>query len=169
MAKRVQPVVMASDCMAQGEFTVIARDKDGREVVMGNLEPREFSSGSWGFYLGGKPSFMVNGKPVSLGCSMNLVVPGSKEWALANPGGAAAPAPAAAAPASVTPSGPAALWDPTTKQGTLFPSSEMARSIKAGCPDGWYGRCEVVTSSSPEWNVAKQTCSIPMADGLVKR
>lgn len=163
MAKRVQqPTVTLADCMAQGCYTVVARDSAGREVVIGELAPRTFSTGSWGFGLNGKPSLIVNGKPLTLTMSMNATVPGSKDWAEQNPG-ASSPA---STPAVIVPNGPAALYDKTTKQGTLFPSSDMARSIKAVCPNGFYSRCEVITESSPEWGVAKQTCSIEVAKGV---
>ena len=44
-------------------------------------EPREFSTGSFGWYFTGKVNIMVNGKslPVQVGC--NLTVVGSKEVA----------------------------------------------------------------------------------------
>ena len=42
-------------------------------------EVREFSTGSLGWYLNGKTSIEVNGKPVSVQIGMNLTIVGSKE------------------------------------------------------------------------------------------
>jgi len=42
-------------------------------------EVKEFSTGSFGWYLGGKTSIEVNGKLVSVQIGMNLTVIGSKE------------------------------------------------------------------------------------------
>jgi hypothetical protein len=42
-------------------------------------EPREFSTGSFGWYVNGKSSLVVDGKPVSVQVGMNLIVVGSKE------------------------------------------------------------------------------------------
>jgi hypothetical protein len=44
-------------------------------------EPREFSTGSFGWYLNGKASLQVDGKNVSVQVGMNLIVVGSKETA----------------------------------------------------------------------------------------
>lgn len=48
-------------------------------------EVKEFSTGSLGWYLNGKTTIEVNGKPVSVQIGMNLTIVGSKEL----PGGPA--------------------------------------------------------------------------------
>ena len=40
---------------------------------------KEFSTGSVGWYLNGKTTIEINGKPVSVQVGMNLTVVGSKE------------------------------------------------------------------------------------------
>jgi hypothetical protein len=50
-------------------------------------EPREFSTGSFGWYVNGKANLNVDGKNVSVQVGMNLIVVGSKDTK--------APAPAA--------------------------------------------------------------------------
>ena len=42
-------------------------------------EVKEFSTGSLGWYLNGKTSIEVGGKPVSVQIGMNLTIVGSKE------------------------------------------------------------------------------------------
>jgi hypothetical protein len=42
-------------------------------------EVKEFSTGSLGWYLNGKTTVEVNGKPVSVQIGMNLTIVGSKE------------------------------------------------------------------------------------------
>ncbi len=42
-------------------------------------EPKEFSTGSFGWYLSGKATLMVDGKPVQVQVGANLAVIGSKE------------------------------------------------------------------------------------------
>ena len=42
-------------------------------------EPREFSTGSFGWYVNGKASLTVDGKNLSVQVGMNLIVVGSKE------------------------------------------------------------------------------------------
>lgn len=49
-------------------------------------EVKEFSTGSLGWYLNGKTTIEINGKPVSVQIGMNLTIVGSKEL----PGGPAA-------------------------------------------------------------------------------
>jgi hypothetical protein len=53
--------------------------------------PREFSTGSFGWYVNGKANIMVDGKPISVQVGLNLTVVGSKE--MPKTPGAAAPAP----------------------------------------------------------------------------
>lgn len=42
-------------------------------------EPKEFSTGSLGWYLNGKAVVEVDGKPISVQIGMNLTIVGSKE------------------------------------------------------------------------------------------
>jgi hypothetical protein len=42
-------------------------------------EPRDFATGSFGWYLSGKVTVNVDGKPVSVQVGANLIVVGSKE------------------------------------------------------------------------------------------
>ena len=42
-------------------------------------DPKEFSTGSFGWYLSGKATLMVDGKPVQVQVGANLTVIGSKE------------------------------------------------------------------------------------------
>jgi hypothetical protein len=44
-------------------------------------EPKAFATGSFGWYLSGKVSITVDGKPVSVQVGANLIVVGSKEAA----------------------------------------------------------------------------------------
>ena len=52
-------------------------------VVVNNVpliaEVKEFSTGSLGWYLNGKTSIEIGGKPVSVQIGMNLTIVGSKE------------------------------------------------------------------------------------------
>jgi hypothetical protein len=49
---------------------------NGSEML---AEKKEFSTGSFGWYLNGKTVVTVDGKPVSVQIGMNLTVVGSKE------------------------------------------------------------------------------------------
>ena len=53
------------------------------KIQIGNSEiiadKREFSTGSFGWYYGGKTTIMVDGKPLSVQVGLNLTVVGSKE------------------------------------------------------------------------------------------
>jgi hypothetical protein len=42
-------------------------------------EAREFSTGSFGWYVNGKATLMVDGKALSVQVGMNLIVVGSKD------------------------------------------------------------------------------------------
>jgi hypothetical protein len=59
---------------------------------------KEFSTGSFGWYLNGKTVIEIDGTPVQVQLGLNLTVIGSKE--LADEPEAATPAPALAAPVS---------------------------------------------------------------------
>ena len=50
-------------------------------------DPREFATGSFGWYVNGKASIQVDGKPVTVQVGMNLIVVGSKEAAKEPSGG----------------------------------------------------------------------------------
>ena len=53
------------------------------KVVLGGnemlAEKREFSTGSFGWYLNGKTTITVDGKPLAVQVGLNLTVVGSKE------------------------------------------------------------------------------------------
>ena len=49
---------------------------NGQEML---AEVKEFSTGSFGWYLTGKTLVTVDGKPISVQIGMNLTVVGSKE------------------------------------------------------------------------------------------
>jgi hypothetical protein len=49
---------------------------NGQEML---AEVKAFSTGSFGWYLNGKTTVTVDGKPVSVQIGMNLTVVGSKE------------------------------------------------------------------------------------------
>ena len=49
------------------------------EGVPLTAEPKEFSTGSFGWYLSGKATVVVDGKPVQVQVGANLTIIGSKE------------------------------------------------------------------------------------------
>ncbi|MEW5847718.1 MAG: hypothetical protein AB2A00_02850 [Myxococcota bacterium] len=49
---------------------------NGNEML---AEKREFSTGSFGWYLNGKTTITVDGKPLNVQVGLNLTVVGSKE------------------------------------------------------------------------------------------
>ena len=51
---------------------------NGQSII---AEPREFSTGSFGWYLNGKTVISVDGKALSVQIGMNMTVVGSKEAA----------------------------------------------------------------------------------------
>jgi len=51
---------------------------NGNEML---AEKREFSTGSFGWYLNGKTTVTVDGKPLNVQVGLNLTVVGSKEAA----------------------------------------------------------------------------------------
>jgi len=56
---------------------------DANVDVMGNklwAEPREFTSGNLGWYLGGKIEVDIGGEKVWGSCSLNITLTGSKSW-----------------------------------------------------------------------------------------
>ncbi len=56
--------------------TAVKIDIGGVPMV---AEPREFSTGSFGWYLTGKATLTVDGKPLQVQVGCNLAVVGSKE------------------------------------------------------------------------------------------
>jgi hypothetical protein len=66
--------ISRADFLAKAEPLKI--DVGGFPMV---AEPREFSTGSFGWYVNGKASLTVDGKALSVQVGMNLIVVGSKE------------------------------------------------------------------------------------------
>lgn len=79
--KTICPIPRA-DFLAKAEPLKI--DVGGFPMV---AEPREFSTGSFGWYLNGKASLVVDGKNLSVQVGMNLIVVGSKEQKVEAPAG----------------------------------------------------------------------------------
>jgi hypothetical protein len=73
MAKSSCPLSQ-SQFLAQAEPLKISIH--GQDML---AEVKAFSTGSFGWYLNGKTTVMVEGKPVSVQIGMNLTVVGSKE------------------------------------------------------------------------------------------
>jgi hypothetical protein len=71
--KTVCPISRA-DFLAKAEPLKI--DVGGSTLI---AEPREFSTGSFGWYVNSKTTVTVDGKPLSIQVGMNLIVVGSKE------------------------------------------------------------------------------------------
>jgi hypothetical protein len=72
-SKTVCPITRA-DFLAKAEPIKI--DIGGSMLI---AEPREFSTGSFGWYVNGKASLTVDGKAVATQVGMNLIIVGSKE------------------------------------------------------------------------------------------
>ncbi len=66
--------ISRADFLAKAEPLKI--DIGGQTLV---AEPREFSTGSFGWYVNSKTTVTVDGKPLSIQVGMNLIVVGSKE------------------------------------------------------------------------------------------
>jgi hypothetical protein len=64
----------------RSEFRTLARPVT---ITIGNVplvaEVKEFSTGSLGWYLNGKTTVEIDGKPVSVQIGLNLTIVGSKE------------------------------------------------------------------------------------------
>lgn len=73
MAKSPCPVTLAQ-FLDKAEPLKISIN--GQEML---AEVKAFSTGSFGWYLNGKTTVTVDGKPVSVQIGMNLTVVGSKE------------------------------------------------------------------------------------------
>lgn len=77
---KTAPSCTLEDLQKSGPLQVIVKI-NGEDVVLGTLEPRSFSSGSWGYGLSGKSTVPLKGqteKFAKLQLSCNLVVIGSK-------------------------------------------------------------------------------------------
>jgi hypothetical protein len=73
MAKTTCPVTRAQFKETAEPLKVVI---NGQELI---AEPKEFSTGSFGWFLNGKVLVPVGGKNVSVQVGMNLTVVGSKE------------------------------------------------------------------------------------------
>ena len=73
--------ISRADFLAEAEPLKI--DVGGFPLV---AEPREFSTGSFGWYVNGKATLVVDGKSLSVQVGMNLIVVGSKETKPESPG-----------------------------------------------------------------------------------
>jgi len=82
--KTMCPITRA-DFLAKAEPLKI--EINGQSVI---AEPREFSTGSFGWYVNSKSSVAIDGKNVTIQVGMNLIVVGSKEAAKEGGGGTAA-------------------------------------------------------------------------------
>ena len=74
MANKTTCPISRADFVAKAEPLKI--DINGFPMI---AEPREFSTGSFGWYVNGKASQVVDGKTVSVQVGINLIVVGSKE------------------------------------------------------------------------------------------
>ena len=77
------PAMAKSSCpLSQSQFMSKAEPLkigiNGQEML---AEVKAFSTGSFGWYLNGKTTIMVDGKAVSVQIGMNLTIVGSKEAA----------------------------------------------------------------------------------------
>jgi hypothetical protein len=73
MAKSPCPVSLSQFLEKAEPLKVVI---NGQEML---AEVKSFSTGSFGWYINGKTSVTVDGKPVSVQIGMNLTVVGSKE------------------------------------------------------------------------------------------
>jgi len=74
MAQKTTCPITRADFLAKAEPLKI--DINGFPML---AEPREFSTGSFGWYVNGKAQQIIDGKAVSVQVGMNLIVVGSKE------------------------------------------------------------------------------------------
>ncbi|OJH37761.1 MULTISPECIES: hypothetical protein [Archangiaceae] len=75
MAKSPCPVSLSQFLEKAEPLKVII---NGQEML---AEVKSFSTGSFGWYINGKTTVTVDGKPVSVQIGMNMTVVGSKEAA----------------------------------------------------------------------------------------
>ena len=74
MATKTQSPITRADFLAKAQPLKI--DINGFVVT---AEPREFSTGSFGWYYNGKAPVSIDGKNVTIQVGMNLIVVGSKD------------------------------------------------------------------------------------------
>ena len=74
MATKTACPISRADFLAKAEPLKI--DVNGFPMI---AEPREFSTGSFGWFVNGKATQVIDGKTVSIQVGMNLIVVGSKE------------------------------------------------------------------------------------------
>ena len=74
MPEKTKCPIARADFLAKAEPLKI--DIGGQVMI---AEPREFSTGSFGWYVNAKSTATVDGKPLSIQVGMNLIVVGSKE------------------------------------------------------------------------------------------
>ena len=74
MPEKTKCPISRPDFLAKAEPLKI--DIGGQMLL---AEPREFSTGSFGWYVNAKSTATVDGKPLSIQVGMNLIVVGSKE------------------------------------------------------------------------------------------
>jgi len=74
MAQKTICPITRADFLAKAESLKV--DIGGFPMV---AEAREFSTGSFGWYVNGKASLTVDGKTLSVQVGMNLIVVGSKD------------------------------------------------------------------------------------------
>ncbi|MCS6913943.1 MAG: hypothetical protein RMK29_14385 [Myxococcales bacterium] len=75
MAKTTCPLTRAE---FKEKAEPISIDVGGTRMV---AEPKEFATGSFGWYVSGKATLLVDGKPVQVQVGANLTIIGSKEAA----------------------------------------------------------------------------------------
>lgn len=74
MASKTTCPISRADFLAKAQPVKI--DINGFPMMAG---PREFSTGSFGWYVNGKATITVDGKPITVQVGMNLTVVGSKD------------------------------------------------------------------------------------------
>jgi hypothetical protein len=74
MAAKTQCPISREDFLAKAQPVKV--ELNGFPMT---AEPREFSTGSFGWNVNGKATITVDGKPVSVQVGMNLTVIGSKD------------------------------------------------------------------------------------------
>jgi hypothetical protein len=89
MAKKTICSINRADFRAKAKPVTIAIGDQHFQV-----DPKEFSTGSLGWYLNAKTNIMIDGAPVSVQIGLNLTVVGSKELPQDEPAAVAPSAPA---------------------------------------------------------------------------
>eukprot|EP00325_Prymnesiales_sp_UTEX-LB-985_P033238 CAMPEP_0174714670 /NCGR_PEP_ID=MMETSP1094-20130205/18654_1 /TAXON_ID=156173 /ORGANISM="Chrysochromulina brevifilum, Strain UTEX LB 985" /LENGTH=187 /DNA_ID=CAMNT_0015914071 /DNA_START=82 /DNA_END=642 /DNA_ORIENTATION=+ len=75
--KKVQETMKMSKSKFLNNASALEVDVDGNTL---RGEPRSFSSGAMGWYLGGKVEMSIGGQTVWAQVGMNVVIPGSNAW-----------------------------------------------------------------------------------------